>query len=597
MRRVAAVASLLLALALAGADAASALPLLSHHGRWLTDPQGRVVVLHGVQIDKLAPTRPYIDGWIDMSPENVRFVGAEGFDAARVSLGFSGVEPRIGTFDDAYVQRFVAFDRRLAGAGVYDLIDMMQGEYSTVVGGWGFPDWMTITDGAPNNHAPFAIGYLDNPAEEVAWDNLWSDARASDGTGLQAHYAAGLSRIAAAFVGAPGLLGFEILNEPWPGLLWATCASPLGCVPLGFDQTQLSAFYRRMIFALRAADPHHLIAYEPNLLFDYGAATQVGRLPDPDLLFAFHNYCLASAPGLSSLPDPFGTCGVEENLVFANAAARTAATGDALLMDEWGNTTNLTQVNRIAAEADAHMVGWTVWAYEDCCGSPAAIVQNAAEPPTAPGNLNVPVLTALVRPYPRLVAGTPRAWSFNPSSDTFTLSYSTAPVAGGSFPAGADTEVELPALRYPTGYAVSTTGASVRSAPDANMLALRNLPGAAAVSVTVTPARHHPASVGPFTWPAGASIAPADCPATKRETVRFRRYPRVVRVVVYVDGLRAITAHRHRVRRVTLPAGLADGTAIRVVWTTVRRARRTTRLHVHGCSLAPRAMIGVGHRR
>ena len=34
-----------------------------------------------------------------------------------------------------------------------------------------------------------------------------------------------------------------------------------------------------------------------------------------------------------------------------------AATGDALLMDEWGNSTDLTEVNRIATEADQNMVG------------------------------------------------------------------------------------------------------------------------------------------------------------------------------------------------------------------------------------------------
>src|SRR5207237_8814180 len=140
----------------------------------------------------------------------------------------------------------------------------MQGEYSTVVGGDGFPDWMTNTSGKPNNHHPFAGGYLDNPAENAAWDNFWANTAASDGTGLQSHYAHGLNRIGRALAHAPGLTGVEILNEPWPGSRWPTCFGSAGCPTGGFDETSLTSFYRRVVPALRAADPHHLIAYEPN---------------------------------------------------------------------------------------------------------------------------------------------------------------------------------------------------------------------------------------------------------------------------------------------------------------------------------------------
>jgi len=342
---------------------AAALPILGHHGRWLTDRQGRVVILHGVQIDKFMPTQQ-VEGWIDLSPANVRFIGAEGFNAARVSMAFAGVEPQLGQYDDSYVARYLAFDRELAQARVYDLIDMMQGEYSTVVGGWGFTAWMTITNGAANNHEPFAGGYLTNPAENAAWDNLWSNTPAGDGVGLQDHYARGLHRLAQAFAGAPALLGWEILNEPWPGSRWPACFSSAGCPPSGFDQTSLTSFYRRVIPVLRGADRRHLIAYEPSLLFDFGNPTRLGALADPNLLFAFHNYCLASAPGLPPNPALSASCATSENTTLNNAGNRARETGDALLMDEWGNSTNLSLVNRVAQEADQHLVGWTVWAYE-----------------------------------------------------------------------------------------------------------------------------------------------------------------------------------------------------------------------------------------
>src|ERR1700752_1314995 len=88
---------------------AEGLPLLSHHGRWLTDPRGRVVVLHGVQIDHWEPSAPV--NVIDLSPANVQFIAAMGFNLARVSMTYSGVAPTPGSFDQSYVNSFVSFDQ------------------------------------------------------------------------------------------------------------------------------------------------------------------------------------------------------------------------------------------------------------------------------------------------------------------------------------------------------------------------------------------------------------------------------------------------------------------------------------------------------
>ena len=47
-------------------------------------------------------------------------------------------------------------------------------------------------------------------------------------------------------------------------------------------------------------------------------------------------------------------------------------------------------------------------------------------------------LKALVEPYPQLVAGTPQSWSFNATTSTFKLVYTTAraTVTVASRPAG-----------------------------------------------------------------------------------------------------------------------------------------------------------------
>jgi endoglycosylceramidase len=469
---------------LAGAATADAgpLPILSHHGRWLTDPQGRVVILHGVEFDKDKPGTS-IDGWIDASPRAAPFIASQGFNLARVSIGFAGVEPQLGHFDDAYIQQFPSFDTRLAESGVYDLMTLMQGMYAAQFDGSGFPDWMVNTNGAPNIPGPFPQSYVYDPAEERAWDNFWANTPAADGVGLQDHFGEGLRYLARYFVGRHGFLGFDLLNEPWSGSQWPSCANPDGC-PV-FDR-ELNAFYRRIIPELRAGDPSHLVFYEPHALFDQGANTHVGSIADPNAVFTFHNYCLGDQPGLPQA-DPGQNCGTEEQMVLGYADAQAARTGDALLEDEWGNTSSVPLLQRMAAEADQHMVGWSYWAYEDCCGSSGAIVKDAAQDPRAPGNLNLPVLDALVRPYPQLISGTPTSWSFDPQSRTFTLRYSTQGVAGRRFGAGSPTQVFVPQLQYPHGYRVTVEGAQVASRPAAGRLVLCSSPGTSAVSITVIP--------------------------------------------------------------------------------------------------------------
>src|SRR5437764_1126681 len=146
--------------------------------------------------------------------------------------------------------------------------------------------------------APAAAGALaglpDNccvdHAVQRAFENVGANKPAPDGIGLQDHYAAAWAHVAQRFASNPHVLGYEILNEPFPGSEWSTCASTEGC-PL-FDE-KLSAFDRKVDEAIRVVDPRTLVWYEPNVSFDFGANTHV---TSPGTLsgFAFHAYCLAN---------------------------------------------------------------------------------------------------------------------------------------------------------------------------------------------------------------------------------------------------------------------------------------------------------------
>jgi endoglycosylceramidase len=470
------IATLLAGLALAGPALAAPAEPLGHAGRWVTDARGRVVVLHGVAVvvgGSFEPgTGEQTAAQAGFRRADARFLARQGFNVVRLGMFFRGYSPEPGVYDDVYLASIARTQRQLARAGIFSLLDFHQDQLGPPYAGRGFPDWFLIDDGLANTARPFPEGYFDNPALNRAYDHLWANDPGPGGVGLQDRFAAGWATVAARFARARGVLGYDIFNEPWPGSAYASCASPAGCPPGGFDQTQLTDFSNRVIAAIRSADRDHLAFYEPNLQFDVGAATGHGQVDDPNAGFSFHNYCLGAAPGLPHVPDPIGACrDVGETLVLRNAEAHSRETGAALLMTEFGDTEDPAIHARVAALADRFGIGWTDWAY---MGSTGQIKIDDAKPP-APGNIRRERLDAVVYPYPRLVAGTPRSYGWD--GKRFELEFSTRAADGdGRFGRGARSEVVVPRARFPHGYSVETEGARVVSEPGAKLLVLRTLP-------------------------------------------------------------------------------------------------------------------------
>ena len=58
---------------------------------------------------------------------------------------------------------------------------------------------------------------MTNPALQRAFDNFWAEPPGPDGVPLQEHYATALRAVAAAVADEPLVLGYDLMNEPWPG--------------------------------------------------------------------------------------------------------------------------------------------------------------------------------------------------------------------------------------------------------------------------------------------------------------------------------------------------------------------------------------------
>jgi len=465
--------ALTLTLALLAAPAGAApVARLGHDGRWLTDSEGRVVVLHGFNMVNKRP--PYAPDAVGFGDDDAAFLAAEGFDSVRLGVIYKAVEPSPGVYDDVYLNRIAGTVAALARHGIVSMLDFHQDLYNERFQGEGWPDWAVQDDGLPAApQAAFPGNYLLMPALQRTFDHFFANDPGPGGVGMQDRYAAAWRHVAQRFHDVPGVMGYELLNEPWPGTVWQPCASVVSGCP-DFD-AKLTAFTRRVDAAIRQADPRTLVFYEPNVLFNNSPPTHMGPIGDPHAGFAFHDYCLLA-------PSP--ACDPIDDKVFANADARSKETGDAVLLTEFGATDDASILGSMASRADRFMVGWEEWHYCGCDdpttsgpGATQAIVLDPTRPPVG-ANVKGAKVALLGRPHPRAVAGTPLSWGTD-DSGRFALRYETDRATGWT------TQIATPPRAYPGGYAATADGASVVSPPDAPVLELAACPGAREVRVTV----------------------------------------------------------------------------------------------------------------
>jgi endoglycosylceramidase len=470
---------------------------LGHSGRWITDAKGRVVVLHGVNMVYKRP--PYYPAAAGFGADDAAFLQRNGFNVVRLGLIYAGVEPSPGAYDDAYLNRIAATESTLAKHGVFSQLDFHQDMYNERFQGEGWPDWAVQDDGLPNQpQLGFPANYFGMPAVIRAFDHFWANSPGPRGVGLQDRYAAAWAHVASRFAKARHTAGFDLLNEPWPGTPWESCLTLNGCP--AFDQGVMGPFYRRLFERIRAVERQKLIWYEPNVLFNFSADTNIPPLGDRSAGFSFHFYC---SPGIAAPPYNTAPCDQQADHVLSNADKRAAATGDALMLSEFGATDDLATISMNVAQADRHMVSWEYWHYCECqdpttSGSGVqSVVVDPSRPPIG-SNVKQAKLDVLSQPYPQLVAGTPRGWQFDPATRVFRLTYATKSPAGKRF-AGRkakrsksalrtrQSEIFLGKARYPNGYRASVRGGTIVSKPRSGMLKVIACPGRRAVRVTVGP--------------------------------------------------------------------------------------------------------------
>lgn len=491
----------------AGATPATAAssPGISANGPFLHDASGRALILRGVNAVYKVP--PYA---IPSFPAaDAALMQALGFDIVRVGVIWKGLEPgTAGVNDpaicapgmpsragprqwdkqvaDAYLARVDQVVATLGGYGIRSLIDMHQDVWNELFAGEGAPDWAVCTDGLPATNTNAWNDNYAEPAVGVAFDHFWNNDVAGD---LQGEYERAFAYTAAHFRANPNVIGYDLFNEPFSSEIYSLGGAA------AFD-ARLECFYtgrahpgtlqggapdtcaptlpaEGLIPRLEAADPNHLVFYEPDVSSDFGNPDWIGAMPFPRLVLNFHDYCFTQQQGPN--------CPLEETQAFANKARERAAAasaqqpqGPGWFLSEFGAEDDATDLTRMTQLADQNLVGWTYWQWRQYSDPTGAWNEALVNPD---GSLK-PKASILSRAYAQAVAGTPTAMSFDPTSGDFQLAFTPDPGIA------APTAVFMPLrLHYPNGYCATAAGARITSPPNAQLLTLVALPGATQVTV------------------------------------------------------------------------------------------------------------------
>lgn len=453
------------ALAPSVAPAADDPPQLRRDGRWMVDDLGRVVLLHGVNaVWKLDPYYPpaTAEGFTEADAD---WLVEQGFNTVRLGVLFVGVMPEPGVIDHAYLSASDRVIQMLADRGIWVQIDFHQDMYNERFGGEGFPDWAVYDLGLPMiGDAGFPGNYFQAPTSRAFQAFFENEG------GVLDYYAQAWQAVAAKWKNQPYLMGYDLMNEPWPGQHWPACANPGGC-PV-FDTQYLQPYHEKVLGAIRAVDPDNIVWIEPTLMFDFGAQDHQGLLggfDDDNLGFSWHNYCLSAglihAQGFEGGAD----CPELERLVFDNAEERVATLGAATLMSEFGASEDLPDIATVTALADEYLTSWQYWHYKNwrdpTTESQESGAQGLFDDDEDLDSVREAKLKLLARTYPRATAGVPEKMTFDPATAVFEYWYRPREAAG-------PTEIAVPAVHYPAGYSVQVRGADVVSAPGAPVVLL-----------------------------------------------------------------------------------------------------------------------------
>jgi len=300
-----------------------------------------------------------------------------------------------------------------------------------------------------------------DPTTHRSFDDFFADAG-----GVRTSFLRMIDRIASAFAATPGVIGYDLLNEPW-----------------GDEKRDLAPLYEDMAGVIRARHPAAILFVEGHVTTNCGRGTKLPRPAYGGFAYAPHYY-----KPLAVVLNGWRGPSFPIDRAFGQMDRQVERWGCPLFLGEFGIAAGAKNagdyVGAIYDRLDASLAsgaqwnltpGWDPRKKDGWNGEDFSILDPAGHvrPNFRP------------RPYPRITAGTPLRFEFRDSN---------APAGGRALlftwenrPELGETEIALPDGLFPPGTKVETTpaGVVVRHDPARrSLVCLASSPGPITVRVS-----------------------------------------------------------------------------------------------------------------
>lgn len=428
-------------------------------GDQFIDGHGREIILNGINIVSKDKAEGYI---FQSGPELYENLQKWGVNCIRFIIIWDRLEPEPGVYNEEYLKEI---DERIQWAGqnnIFVVLDMHQDLFSVKYSD-GAPEWATLDEGKPHTEgAIWSDSYMLSEAVQTAFDNFWLNKPASDGIGIQDRYAALWQHIAKRYANNTTVIGYDLMNEPFPGssglestmvllsaygqLHYKLTGEKLTEAQLGemwgdeksrmdalqklsnkdnyhfvfsqlfelnqqFEANHLQKMYQKVSDAIREVDAKHILFLEHSYYSNTGVASSIERTilangsPDPLVAYAPHGYDLVTdTDAVASASN--------ERVVYIYDQIKNK--GEQLKMPIWlgewgafyGNSESVIPAAKTAvALIEKNLFGNAYWSYD-------------------PGTENLKYFNEiLVRSYPVAVNGTLLNYSNDFDQKSFVMSW------------------------------------------------------------------------------------------------------------------------------------------------------------------------------